>query len=116
MTNFVRISIFSIFNCLNLAEYRSIKVKTVYSPDSWKSHILHAARIRILAASHKYIAPEMQKTCNKHKVLLNPLPHMPILGSSNSAANKDVMSQKMTNGDTIFRLSRKNCGKRRNCS
>ena len=33
---------------------------------------------------------------------VNPLPHMPILGSSNSAANKDVMSKIWTNGDTIF--------------
>ena len=45
----------------------------------------------------------------------NPLPHMPILGSSNSAANKDMMSKILTNGDTIFRLDRKHCGKRRNC-
>ena len=46
----------------------------------------------------------------------NPLHHMPILGSSNSAANKDMMSKIWTNGDTIIRLSRKHCGKRRNCS
>ena len=32
---------------------------------------------------------------------LNPLPHMPILGSSNSAANKDMMSKLWKNGDTI---------------
>ena len=30
------------------------------------------------------------------------LPHMPILGSSNSAANKDIMSKILTNGDNIF--------------
>ena len=33
--------------------------------------------------------------------LFNPLPDMPILGSSNSAANKDMMSKIWTNGDTI---------------
>ena len=32
----------------------------------------------------------------------NPLPHMPILGSSKSAANKDMMSYILTNGDTIL--------------
>ena len=32
---------------------------------------------------------------------------MPILRSSNSAANKDMMSKIWTNGDTIIRLSRK---------
>ena len=32
----------------------------------------------------------------------NPLPHMPILGSSNSAANKDMISKIWTNGDTII--------------
>ena len=49
-------------------------------------------------------------------VVFKPLPHMPILGSFNSAANKDMMSKTLTTGDTIFRLSRKHCGKRRNCS
>ena len=33
---------------------------------------------------------------------VNPLPHMPIFCSSNSAANKDMMSKILTNGDTIF--------------
>ena len=33
---------------------------------------------------------------------VNPLPHMPILVSSNSAANKGMMSKILTNGDTIF--------------
>ena len=47
---------------------------------------------------------------------VNPLPDTPILGSSNSASNKDMMSEIWTNGDTIIRLSRKHCGKRRNCS
>ena len=47
---------------------------------------------------------------------INPLPHMPILGSSNSAASKDMMSKIWTNGDSVFSLSIKHCGKRRNCS
>ena len=33
---------------------------------------------------------------------LNPLPDMPILGSSDSAANKDMMSTRWTNGDSII--------------
>ena len=37
-------------------------------------------------------------------------------GSSNSPANKDIMSKIWTIGNTIFWLSRKHCGKRRNCS
>ena len=45
----------------------------------------------------------------------NHLPHMPILGSSNSAPSKDMMSKLLTNRDTIFWWSRKHCGKRRNC-
>ena len=49
-------------------------------------------------------------------ILVIHLPHMPILGSSNSAANKDVISKILTNGDTVFWWSRKPCGKRRNCS
>ena len=35
-------------------------------------------------------------------VFNNPLPDMPILGSSNSAANEDVVSKLLTNVDTIF--------------
>ena len=46
----------------------------------------------------------------------NPLPDMQISDSSNSAANKDMMSKIWTNGDTNILLSRKHCGKRRNCS
>ena len=30
------------------------------------------------------------------------LPHMAVLGSSNSAANKYIMSKMLTKGDTIF--------------
>ena len=37
-----------------------------------------------------------------NSLLLNPLPHMPILGYSNSAANKDLMSNISTNGETII--------------
>ena len=33
---------------------------------------------------------------------LNPLPDMPILGSSNSTANKDMMSKIWTNKDTFI--------------
>ena len=47
---------------------------------------------------------------------VNPLPHTPILGSSNSTANKDMMVQIRTNWGTVICLSRKHCGKRRNCS
>ena len=57
---------------------------------------------------------------NKNKGLFwkrfNPLPDMPILGSSSSAVNKDMMARIWMNGDTIICLSRKHCEKRRNCS
>ena len=39
--------------------------------------------------------------CNA-KRSYNPLPDTPILGSSNSAANKDMMLKIWTNGDTII--------------
>ena len=47
---------------------------------------------------------------------INLLPDMPILGSSNSAANKGMMAKVWTNGDIVICLSRKHCGKKRNCS
>ena len=45
-----------------------------------------------------------------------PIPNMPVLGSSNSSANKYMVAKIWTNADTIIYLSRKYCGKRRNCS
>ena len=53
---------------------------------------------------------------NRQFLSFNPLPHMPILESSNSATNKDMMSKIWTNWETIIWLSSKHCGKRRNCS
>ena len=41
---------------------------------------------------------------------------MPILSSSISATNQDMMSKIWINGDTIIYLSRAHCWKRRNCS
>ena len=46
--------------------------------------------------------PRFQPTFydNSNEVfLINPLPHMPILGSSSSVANKDMMSKIWKNGD-----------------
>ena len=37
----------------------------------------------------------------KWKDHVNPVPHMPISNASNSAANKNMMSKILTNGDTI---------------
>ena len=59
------------------------------------------------------VKPVLETTCIKQstaleaivlikKTLLNLLPHMPILRSSTRAANKDMMSKILTNGDTIF--------------
>ena len=38
-------------------------------------------------------------------IVLNPLPDTPILGSSNSAANKDMISKIWTNGELGIQLS-----------
>ena len=53
---------------------------------------------------------------SRAEVRINRLPDKPILGSFNSTANKDMMAKIWTNGDRIICLSRKHCGKRRNCS
>ena len=39
--------------------------------------------------------------CILRLFMFNPLPPMPILGSSNSTAKKAIMSKIWTNGDTI---------------
>ena len=36
------------------------------------------------------------------QMIVNPLPDMPILGFSNPAAKKDMISKIWTNGDTII--------------
>ena len=47
---------------------------------------------------------------------VNPLPDMQIVSSSNSPASKDVVSKEWINEDSIIIMSRKHCGKRRDCS
>ena len=42
------------------------------------------------------------QACTWEYLVLNPLSDMPILGSSNSAANKNMMSKIWTNGDAII--------------
>ena len=49
------------------------------------------------------IKPLLEAQC----LTFNPLPDMPILGSSHLAANKDMMAKIWTNGDTVTCLSRK---------
>ena len=44
--------------------------------------------------------------------LFNPLPHMPTLGSSNSAANKNIMSKIWTNGVQLSDVVENFVGKR----
>ena len=54
--------------------------------------------------------------CDDFHEYINLLPNRPILGFFSSAANKDIMAKIWTNWDTVTCLSRKHCGKRRNCS
>ena len=44
----------------------------------------------------------LTSTLFEYNLLMNPLPDMPILGSSNSAANKDMMLKTWTNADTVI--------------
>ena len=51
---------------------------------------------------HNLMKKKAFENIEKGENTVNPLPHMPTLGSSNSAANKDMMSKILTNGHTIF--------------
>ena len=53
---------------------------------------------------HKHILLILSTKANQMKSVLpfNPLPHMSVLGSSNSAANKDMMAKIWTNGEYNF--------------
>ena len=48
---------------------------------------------------HFLLFPQCFLSLKGQESLINPLPDMPILGSSNSAANKDMMSKIWTNRD-----------------
>ena len=51
--------------------------------------------------THLSNTENIERLCHIKK-MFNPLPDMPILGSSNSAANKDMMSKIWTHGDKII--------------
>ena len=53
-----------------------------------------------LRSLFRHIRDKATVTSHIECAVLYPLPDMPILGSSNSAANKDMMSNVWTNGDT----------------
>ena len=46
------------------------------------------------------VADQILRQTFENFIDINPSPHMSILVSSNSAANKDMMSKILTNGDT----------------
>ena len=46
--------------------------------------------------------PALRDHYSDTTTLLNPVPDMPILGSFNSKATKDMMSKIWANGDTII--------------
>ena len=50
----------------------------------------------------RFISSKMNVEYYSLERLLNPLPHMPILGSSNSAANEDMMAKIWTNGGGYY--------------
>ena len=59
----------------------------------------HSSPWPALAECHSYVDFNVWFP---HILNFNPLPDVPILGSSNSAANKDMMSKTWTKGDTVI--------------
>ena len=56
------------------------------------------AVLSVLSSHHLQTGMDNFSYC----LTLNPLPYIPNLGSSNSVANKDMMSKIWTNGDAII--------------
>ena len=63
----------------------------------------------LLCVNHQPFSEQYRSTsdcpqcpiCSRIYAAWNPLPPIPILGSSNSSANEDMMSKILTNGDTF---------------
>ena len=94
------------------------RTESLLRPDMWKVYtgIENMFKIRLFILRDLILTFCVYKITMSGHSCLNPLPDMPILGSSNSAANKDMLSKLWANGHAIIWLSRKHCGKRRNCS
>ena len=56
-------------------------------------------KFKAFAGNKPNMAEKLNLFCRQQ---IYPLSHIPILGSSNSGANKDIMSKIWTNGDTII--------------
>ena len=52
-------------------------------------------------------SPKQQQQQQQHSIVFNPLPDMPILDSSSSAADKNMMSKILTNGGYNFLIEQK---------
>ena len=72
--------------------------------------------ILVIKAKFNLLSANAIKMGRSTILAFNLLPHMPTLGSSNSAGNEDMMGKIWTDGNTNICLSRKLCGKSRNCS
>ena len=65
--------------------------------------LFYITQYQSLLVFHKSIFHDLGVLCFSQCIqTFNPLPHMPILDSSISAANKNIMSKIWTNEDTIF--------------
>ena len=89
---------------INMSEVISEKKQSFYLSDPYSPFWLTSA-IRINQSPTRWISlmdGDKGWLVWCRILSIDPLPHMPILGSLNSAANKDMMSKIWTNGDTII--------------
>ena len=86
--------------------------KNLSSAREWSVHVMFISSVCIINFSWRNHTNQIYN----YTLLLSLLPQMPILGSSNSAANQNMTSKNMDILDTIIWFSRKHCWKRRNCS
>ena len=92
MTNICENCTLCIINCLNPIDFETC-TNNLYQQGT---NPLPNDKLKAFTDDWLNVAKRMISVFN------NPLPDMPILGSSNSAANKDVVSKLLTNVDTIF--------------
>ena len=78
------------------------KLYLLFTTEDIYSKLSHLFTFKLFSTLQEQFASSVVVLGASKDLLINPLPDMPVLDSSNSTANIDVVSKKYTNRDTII--------------